>query len=258
MKLGTCAYSYRDLLTSGKMTMVEFLDLAAELNFDGVELTGYYFAEETKDYLVGLKREAFARGLDICATATGGNFADVDQNKRAEQIAKVQAWIEISAILGSTALRVFAGACPEGVELAFARKWVVDGLAECAPKAASEGVILALENHGGLTADAEGTLALIEPFEENPWVQLNLDFGNFTGDIYSQYTACAPYAATTHTKLTVRQGEEREPVDYRRVVRLMREAGYSGYLNIEYEEKEPPIPYVERFASYLRGCLVDA
>ena len=51
MKLGTCAYSYRDLLTSGEMTMIEFLDLAAELNFDGVELTGYYLAEETKEYL---------------------------------------------------------------------------------------------------------------------------------------------------------------------------------------------------------------
>ena len=258
MKLGPCAYSYRDLLTSGKMTMVEFLDLATQLNFDGVELTGYYFAEETKDYLVGLKREAFARGLDICATATGGNFADADQTRRADQIAKVQDWIEISAILGSTALRVFAGACPEGVELAFARKWVIDGLAECAAKAEREGVILALENHGGLTADAEGTLALIEPFEGNPWVQLNLDFGNFTGDIYDQYQACAAHAATTHTKLTVRQGEEREPVDYRRVVRLLREAGYNGYLNIEYEEKEPPIPYVERFASYLRGCLAAA
>ncbi|MEC7843260.1 MAG: sugar phosphate isomerase/epimerase family protein [Candidatus Latescibacterota bacterium] len=258
MKLGTCAYSYRDLLTSGEMTMIEFLDLAAELNFDGVELTGYYFAEETKEYLVGIKREAFVRGLDICATATGGNFADADETKRSAQIAKIKEWIDISAILGSTALRVFAGGCPEGVEPAFARKWVTDGLAECAPKAESEGVILALENHGGLTADAEGTLALIEPFAANPWVQLNLDFGNFTGDNYGQYAACAPHAATTHTKLTVRQGDGREPVDYRRVVRLMREAGYSGYLNIEYEEKEPPIPYVERFASYLRGCIADA
>ena len=38
----------------------------------------------------------------------------------------------------------------------------------------------------------------------------------------------------------------------------MRAAGYNGYISIEYEEKEPPIPFVERFASYLRGCIVDA
>jgi len=119
-------------------------------------------------------------------------------------------------------------------------------------------VILALENHGGLTADAAGTLALVEPFDGNPWVRLNLDFGNFTGDIYGQYEACAPCTATTHTKVTVRQGEGREPIDYRRVVRIMRAAGYNGYISIEYEEKEPPIPAVERFAAYLRGCIVDA
>jgi sugar phosphate isomerase/epimerase len=258
MKLGTCAYSYRDLLTNDKMTLIEFLDLAAELNFDGVEMTAYYFPEETKAALIDIKREVFVRGLDLCATATGGNFANENADDRAAQIAKVKDWIEKSAILGSTSLRVFAGACPDGVERSVAEQWVVDGLAECAPLAEKEGVILALENHGGLTADAEGTLALIKPFEGNPWVKLNLDFGNFTGDIYSQYEACAPHSVTTHTKVTVRQGEERELVDYRRVVRLMKDAGYKGYINIEYEESEPPIPYVERFASYLRGCIVDA
>jgi len=258
MKLGTCAYSYRDLLSAGEMTLIEFLDLTAELNFDGVELTSYYFPEETREFLVDIKRETFVRGLDICATATGGNFADPDEGKRAQQIEHVKGWIEKSAILGSTAMRVFAGGCPDGVERSVAQKWVTDGLAACAPTAEKEGVVLALENHGGLTADAEGTLALIAPFEGNPWVKINLDFGNFTGDIYGQYAACAPHTATTHTKVTVRQGDERELVDYRRVVRLMAEAGYNGYINIEYEEKEPPIPYVERFASYLRGCLVDA
>ena len=170
----------------------------------------------------------------------------------------VKTWLGHAVLLGAPQLRVFAGSPPEGHDDEQAFRWAVDGLSECVAVAADNGVVMALENHGGLTADAEGTLALIEPFEGNPWVQLNLDFGNFTGDIYDQYQACAAHAATTHTKLTVRQGEEREPVDYRRVVRLLREAGYNGYLNIEYEEKEPPIPYVERFASYLRGCIADA
>jgi len=258
MKLATCAYSYRDLLTKGKMTPLEFLDLAAELNFDGVEWTAYYFPETTKEYLTKIKRETFVRGLDISGTATGGNFAHPDAEDRAAQIAKVKEWIEKSQWMGSTVLRVFAGGCPEGTDLKEAEKWVIDGLAECAPLAEKEGVMLALENHGGMTADAEGTLRLIEPFKDNPWVGINLDFGNFTGDIYGQYEACAPQTLTTHCKVTVRQGDGREQVDYRRVVRLMQKAGYDGYFSIEYEEKEPPIPYVERFASYLRGCLVDA
>jgi sugar phosphate isomerase/epimerase len=246
------------MLTNGEMTPLEFLDLAAELNFDGVEWTSYYFPETTKEYLVNVKRETFVRGLDISATATGGNFADADPDKRKAQIDNVKEWIEKSVWLGSSALRVFAGGCPDEVERSEAEKWVTDGLAKCAVLAEKEGVILGLENHGGLTADAKGTLALIEPFKNNPWVRINLDFGNFTGDVYAQYEQCAPYTATTHTKVTVRQGDERELVDYRRVVRIMRENAYDGYINIEYEESEPPIPNVERFASYLRGCIVDA
>ncbi len=257
MKLGTCAYSYRDLLTNDQMTMEQFLDLAAELSFDGVELTSYYFPEQTKEYLVYIKRETFMRGLDISGTAVGGNFANADAAARESQIAMVKDWVEKSAILGSSVLRVFAGAQPEGVERSVAEDWVRDGLAECAEVAQREGVVLALENHGGLTSDAAGTLALVTPLD-SPWVRINLDYGNFTGDVYDQFAQCAPYTATTHAKKAYRQGDGREMVDYRQVVRTMREAGYDGYISIEYEEKEPPIPGVDRFAAYIRGCMVDA
>ena len=258
MKLSCCAYSYRDLLESDRMTLEQFLDTAVELGLDGVELTSYYFAEESDEYLNHLKREVYRRGLDVSATAMGGSFASADAAERRRQIAHVKDWLEKSARLGSSVLRVFAGAAPEGVETATAQQWVIKGLAECAEVAARCGVMLALENHHGLTADAAGTLALIEPFKDNPWIGLDLDFGNFTGDIYAEFAACAPHALTTHAKVSGRLGQERVLVDYRKVVPIMREAGYRGYLAIEYEEPEDPVVGVSRFAAYLRGCLIDA
>lgn len=257
MKLACCAFSYRGLLKSGKMTLEQFLDTAVELRFDGVELTQYYFPEETPDYLHHIKREAFVRGLEVSGTAVGGNFSDADEGKRRGQIEHVKDWIAKSEMLGSPVMRVFAGTVPDGVERSSAEQWVRDALAECAEVGAAHGVVLALENHHGLTEDAEGTLALVEPLD-SPWVGINLDFGNFTGDIYGQYSRCAPHTVTTHAKGTVPQGEEREQVDYRRVVRIMREAGYRGYISIEYEEPEEPLAGVSHFAAYLRGCLVDA
>lgn len=257
MKLGTCAYSYRDLLTAKKITLEQFLDIAAGLNFDGVELTSYYFPEETKSYLVSIKRECFVRGLDISGTAVGGNFANEDPEKRKAQIDHVKDWIVKSAILGSSVLRVFAGAKPDGVDRDTAENWIRDGLAACEPLAREEGVILALENHGGLTSDAAGTLALVKPLD-SPWVGINLDFGNFKGDIYEQFAQCAPFTVTTHAKKAYHEGDARVLVDYRKVVRTMRDAGYNGYISIEYEEKEPPIDGVDRFAAYIRGCMVDA
>lgn len=258
MKLACCGYSYRQLLSNDKMTMEGFLDTCRELGFDGVELTQYYFPEETDEYLYHIKREAFVRGLDVCGSAVGGNFSHEDAEKRRGQIEHVKDWLVKSGKLGSPCLRVFAGPQPEGVDLEVARDWVRDGLRECAEVAARSGVILALESHGGLTADADGCLALLEPFEDEPWVGMNLDFGNFTGAVYEQYARCAPFAVTTHAKVTVRQGDEREHIDYRQVVRIMREAGYDGYLSIEFEEAEDPLTGVDRFAAYLRGCIEDA
>jgi sugar phosphate isomerase/epimerase len=240
------------------MTMEDFLDVCADLGFDGVELTQYYFPEETDDYLNRLKRECFARGLDVSGTAVGGNFSNPDGGARRAQIEHVKDWLGKSARLGSPVLRVFAGGVPDGVDRQTAVGWVQDGLAECAEVALQSGVVLGLENHGGLTSDAEGVLELLAPFETNPWVGQNLDLGNFSGDVYEQFRRCAPLTVTTHAKVTCRGDGGRRKVDYRRAVRILRSAGYRGYISIEYEEPEDPVQGVDRFAAYLRGCLEDA
>lgn len=258
MKLACCAYSYRDLLKSGKMTLESFLDVCVGLGLDGVELTQYYFPRETDEYLYHIKREAFRRGLDVSGTAVGGNFCNADAAARQKQVAHVKDWLEKSAKLGSPVLRVFAGEQPKGTALETAAGWVQEGLAECAEVCARHGVALGVENHGGLTGTAEGVLNLLRPFAGSPWVGINLDFGNFTGDIYGQYGRCAPLTITTHAKVTVSQQGGRAAVDYRRVVRIMREAGYRGYISIEYEEPDDPVTGVDRLAAYLRGCLADA
>ena len=258
MKLSCCAYSYRQLLQGGQMTLEGFLDTCAGLGMDAVELTQYYFPEESDEYLNHIKREVFARGLAISGTAVGGNFANEDADKRRRQIAHIKDWLVKSQKLGSACMRVFAGPQPEGVALKTARAWVTDGLAECSEVAAQCGVILGLETHGGMTGDADGVLALLKPFKNDPWVGLNLDFGNLTGDVYGQYAQLAPSAVTTHVKVTVRQGEAREVLDYRRIMRLMQAAGYRSYMAIEFEEEEDPVVGVDRFAAYLRGCMVDA
>ncbi len=258
MKLGCCAYSYRDLLTSGDMSLESFLDAAVEIGCDGVELTQYYFGEETPEYLNHVKREAFRRGLDVAGTAVGGNFSAASADARARQIEHVKDWLAKSARLGSPVLRVFAGGCPEGIDEEQARRWVREGLDGCLEAARQHGVVLALENHGGLTASADGTLDLLAPFADEPWIGLNLDLGNFTGDIYAQYARCAPHAVTAHAKVSVAQGDGRELVDYGRALRVLRQGGYRGYLSIEYEEPGDPVVGVARFAAYLRGCLSDA
>lgn len=240
------------------MTLEGFLDACVQMGLDGVELTQYYFADESPAALNTVKRQAYLRGLEVTGTAVGGNFSQDDPEGRGCQIEHVQDWLRKSMRLGSACLRVFAGSQPEGVDRATAEGWVRNAIEECLPVAEECGVIIAVETHGGLTSDADGILALVTPFADCPWVGVNLDFGNLAGDAYTQYARLAPHTVTTHAKTVLARTETKERVDYRRVVRLMREAGYRGPLSIEYEAKEDPTTGVPRFAAYLRGCLVDA
>ncbi|HZT43766.1 MAG TPA: sugar phosphate isomerase/epimerase family protein [Chthonomonadaceae bacterium] len=254
MRLSCCAYSYRQALQGGQMTLFDFLRVCRDLDMDGVELTAYYFPTTERDYLESVKQEARSLGLAVSGTAVGSDFAQPDAEKRREHVAMTKAWIEHSVTLGAPTLRVFAGGVREGQSEEEAFGNVVACLQECAGPAAERGIKLALENHGGLTATAEGTLRLLQAVDR-PAVGLNLDFGNFTGDIYAQFAACAPYAVATHAKKSARSASGPVPVDYRQVGRIMDAAGYRGFLAIEYEEEEPAETGVPVFASELRAIF---
>jgi len=255
MRLSCCAYSYRQYLQNGEMSLEAFIETAREIGFDGVELTAYYFPTTERAYLNRLKRHAHRQGLDISGTAIGTDFAQPDAEKRRAHVQMTREWIDHSVALGAPTLRVFAGPVREGCTEEEAFRWVAACLQECAACAEAQGVLLALENHGGLTSTADQTLRLLKAVD-NEWLGLNLDFGNFSGgDVYDQFAACAPYAVVTHAKSHYRGAAGREAVDYRRVRPLLDAVGYRGYLAIEYEEAEDPRAAVPRFAQELRDAM---
>lgn len=250
--ISCCAYSYRKALQSGAMTLPQFLATCRDIGFDGVELTAYYFPTTERPFLNELKLLAHRYGLAVSGTAVGTNFARAEQEQVRRDVQTTCEWILHSVVLGAPTLRVFAGGVPEGrsEEEAFAQ--VVACLKECARVAYDSGVLLALENHGGLTATAEGTLRLLDAVD-SPAVGLNLDFGNFAGDIYEQFTRCVPRTVACHAKVKTQGSgpDARERVDYRRVQTILEQAGYRGFLAIEYEEPEPAETAVPAFAREL-------
>lgn len=250
MRVACCAYSYREELQNGSMTLEQFLETIATIGFDAAELTAYYFPTTDRPYLNHIKRRTHELGLTVSGTAVGSDFTQTDADARLAHVRMTEEWIRHSVVLGAPTLRVFAGPIRDGVSAEQAFAWCVECLKKCASVAQQEGVVLVLENHGGLTATAEGTLKLLEAVGSD-WLRLNLDFGNFVGDVYRQFELCAPHASATHAKVHFNGSSGRETVDYTRVRSILEAAGYRGYIAMEYEEPEPAPTGVPAFARTL-------
>jgi sugar phosphate isomerase/epimerase len=151
-------------------------------------------------------------------------------------------------------LRVFAGGVPDGSTDDQAREWTIASLQECAEVAAEEGVMLALENHGGITATVEQVEGLIAGADSD-WVAVNLDTGNYRTDPYASITRTVPLAITAHVKTEVPGPNGKEDVDIDSVINALDAGGYRGYLSIEYEAAEDPMSAVPRFVETLQSLV---
>lgn len=259
VKVGCAAQSYRKYLIDNTMTLEGFLDLAAELGCDGVEMTSYYFPKGFDlAYINKLKRRAFQLGLDICGTSVGNNFVIPAGPKRDEQIALAKTWIEHAAEMGAPVIRIFGGGVPKDVSRDDAIKWSVECIQTVVPYAEQHGVVLAVENHGGMPATSEEVIRILDGVKSD-WVAANLDTGNFrTADPYADVAKTAPYSVTTHFKTEVApQGKPKVPSDVKKIVGILRSAGYRGYLTLEYEGKEEPKTAVPTAIKAIREAVEE-
>jgi sugar phosphate isomerase/epimerase len=239
------------------MTLEDFIRLCAELNLDGTELTSYYFPKDfDHSYLMHIKELTFRLGLDISGTAIANDFCLPPGEARDKTLAHTRQWIDYAATMGAPVIRIFAGQVPKGDSEEAAIERCAAGINESLDYAAQRGVCLALENHGGITATPEQMLRIIQRVKDSAWFGVNLDGGNFhTADPYADLARIAPYAVNAQLKTDVHPGNKREDTDLARVVRILADAGYRGYIVLEYESQEDPKTAVPRHIETLRKII---
>jgi sugar phosphate isomerase/epimerase len=261
LKLSLAAYSLRQYLDfkNPKMDMFGFVDFAADQGLDAVEPTSYWFPPDAGDsYFHRLQQHAFRAGLDISGTAIRNDFCVPAGPKREAELAAVRTWIDRASILGAPVMRVFGGTVPAGESEPAVADRVVSAIEELLPYAVEKGVTLALENHGGITETPEQLLRLVRAVHApHGGFGVNLDTGNFRGaDPYADIAQLAPYAVNVQVKTEVTpKGKPKQDADLARVIAILKEARYPGYVVLEYEAAEDPLTAVPRALKELQALI---
>jgi sugar phosphate isomerase/epimerase len=266
--LSLAAYSFRQYFKDSndakaksipeekRIDLFQFIDYCADHGCDGAELTSYYFpAKLTNEFLLEIKRHAFLRGVELSGTAVGNTFTIGEGDKRKSEIASVKKWIDHAALMNIPHIRVFAGNL-ERQSAEEAKKNCIRALEECCEYAGSRGVFLGIENHGGIVAEPAALIEIVQAVK-SPWLGINLDTGNFhTADPYGDLARCAPYAVNVQVKTELKPKDRKtEATDLKRVLQILREANYQGYVVLEYEAAEDPYAAVPRVLAELAAIL---
>src|SRR3954451_18197510 len=184
LKISCNAYSFARLLNDrlqgrgAGISLFELAEFCAKENFDGVDLTGYYFPGYEKNgpgvpadkYIFELKRRVFELGLGISGTGVGNNFTVAEKEARAKDVQRIKNWVEVAAKLGAPVLRVFADTqmraqtwetVSKGAKRDQVEEWIAADIRTCADHAAKFGVIIGVQNHGDFLKTADNLISLL-------------------------------------------------------------------------------------------------
>jgi sugar phosphate isomerase/epimerase len=255
LRSAICAYSFRNELKAKQMTYDDLVRLAVDLDTDGLDLTVYWFPDTSAEFLVPLRRLAYKSGVEIYSISINTDMCQPTPELREKELATVKKYVDAAERLGASHIRVFGGRVPKEATEDQAAAWVVEILKRASEYSGSKGVILGLENHGGITERADRIIQIVRKVD-SPWVGINLDTGNFNRAVLPQIEKCVPYAVNVQVKAEQRNEDgTRSAQDWSKIIQLLRAGSYKGYLALEYEAKEPAPTALPRLMKKLQSLI---
>ena len=242
-KISLAEWSLHRALWKKEINHLDFAAIAKkEFGISAIEYVNTFFFEKANDYkyLSEMKKRVDDLGskslLIMCDNE--GNLGDPDNKKRAQAIENHYKWTEAAKYLGCHSIRVNArseGSWDDQIELA------ADGLRRLNEFGDSIGINTIVENHGGLSSNGKWLSAVMERVD-HPRVGTLPDFGNFRiqgdewYDRYQGMKELMPYAKAVSAKSHEFDEKGNETgSDFYRIMNIVLDAGYKGYVGIEYE-----------------------
>jgi sugar phosphate isomerase/epimerase len=262
MKLGCMSLSVRDLDSDG------FIDMCYTMGLDVIEFHTSAFPDTTPETLRAVKMKCLRKGLPIGYIGISNNFGR-PVAEHPEQVALIKKWIDVAAYLSVPLVRVFAAYVPKDCADEEAL-WppMIHGMKEVAAHGYEKGVVVGLQNHnhGNVTRTGDDVLRLLRGVD-HPYFSHILDTGQYAGspgasghgdaryDCYRSMEQTVEHAVYVRTKFYRIDSGVEEWLDYPRIMKMLKSAGYNGCLSIVYEGKSDARPAIEKAARYLRTLI---
>jgi len=275
MRKAICHYSFHRRWREENWTVDRLAKEVKRLDVEGVDFHAGFLPPPSE--AVELIRSAVAKhGRVLSGLSMSNNFNQEDAGALREQIETVKGWLVVAAEVGAPIARIFGGhLTPEQrsdpVAAAAGRRRILDALGEVTREAETRGLILALENHGGLPCTGQEQVEIIEAVG-SPSLKATIDVGNYMqcgqeGHVGTE--AAAAHAAYVQVKDSRKIPDASSPggwkiepatigegdVDLRACVRVLRQAGYDGFVALEYEGLEDETTGVPRSVEFMNQVL---
>jgi sugar phosphate isomerase/epimerase len=280
MKIGVSSYSFRKHIAATGISYTDLCNVAKSMGFEGIEFVELENYDKVTDPMVNakyIKEHCAEIGLDVIAYTVGASFTDEDFEPQFE---KLKSQIDLAKAMGAPVLR--HDVCyklPEGMSWEDAVKLMAPRIRRVTEYAASLGIKTCTENHGYIFQAPERVEKLIKAVDHENYGWL-CDMGNFLcadADPLTSVKIAAPYTFHAHAKdFLYKSAEVKRPKGFFRTagenhlrgtvlghgvvpvdkcVKALKEAGYDGWLSIEFEGMEENIPALEAGLEYLRSVI---
>lgn len=277
MKLGLSMWSYVAAWRNGQLDTIGFIEQAAKLGVQHVELLDFFYKnpEQEKDEI---KKALEGNNVKCSVFSVSPDFAKAGTRDREIELEKIKFGVDEALFYGAKIVRVFAGDLGEGISYDDALVYIIDGLTQASEYAKGQGVQLALENHGKLAGRADQVKYILESIKEKVGPNIigaNVDTGNFLlvdQDSSQAVDELAKYTFMVHFKdfkevaegalyyslnnngyigTVIGEGD----VDLVSCLKALKQAGFSGPLNLEYEGLEDPMTAVPKSLQNTREAI---
>ena len=242
-EISIAEWSLHKSLFGKKITNLDFPVVAKkEFDISAVEYVNQFFKDKANDknYLNELKKICDNEGVkSLLIMCDGeGKLGDPDKSKRISSVNNHKRWVEAAKHLGCHSIRVNASSSGSYDDQ---QKLAADGLSKLSEFASTHGLNVIVENHGGLSSNGQWLSAVMKSVNMKNCGTLP-DFGNFrigggkTYDRYKGVKELMPFAKAVSAKSHDFDDNGNEiHTDYHKMMKIVIDAGYRGYVGIEYE-----------------------